>query len=500
MESSAMSFTAQDRPDVVLIGAGIMSATFAALLRSLDPSLSVVAFETLDACGLESSQAWNNAGTGHAGNCELNYTPQKPDGSVDISKALEVNNQFDLSRNFWAYCVRNGWVKDPASFIRLCPHMSLVWGEKDVAFLKARHKAMSSHHCFEGMEYSEDSATITKWAPLTMHGRDPSQKVAATFYRGGTDVDFGALTRALFGHMEATAQITTFYRHKITSMAREPDQRWRLTAKSQTDNSSVTVSARFVFIGAGGAALEMLQAADIPEARSYAGFPVSGQWLRCDDPSIVGQHHAKVYGKAAVGSPPMSVPHLDTRVINGRSHLLFGPYAGFTTKFLKRGSWTDFYRSLNTKNILPTVQVAEDNFSLLKYLVQQITQSSNKRFSSLHAFYPQAQKDEWKLSIAGQRVQIIKPNEKNRGTLKFGTELVRSADKSLVALLGASPGASVAAAVALQVIETCFADRLSDPTWQRRLHEIFPIYGIDLKNDAETLRANRQQTGEILKI
>ncbi|CAI9120501.1 malate dehydrogenase (quinone) [Brytella acorum] len=495
-----MSSTAQDRPDVVLIGAGVMSATFAALLRSLDPSLSIVAFETLDACGLESSQAWNNAGTGHAGNCELNYTTQKPDGTVDISKALDVNAQFDLSRNLWTYLVRQGWIEDPASFIRLCPHMSLVWGAKDVAFLKARHAAMSSHPAFAGMEYSEDPATIARWAPLTMQGRNPDQQVAATHYAGGTDVDFGALTRALFGHMETTGQVTTFYNHKVTGIHREADQRWRIAARGQNGTAPVSVSARFVFIGAGGAALEMLQAANIPEAQAYAGFPVSGQWLRCDDPAVVSQHRAKVYGKAAVGSPPMSVPHLDTRIIGGNSHLLFGPYAGFSTKFLKTGSWTDFYRSLTLKNLMPTLQVAEDNFSLVKYLVQQVTQSSGKRFSSLLDFYPKAHQDGWKLSVAGQRVQIIKPNEQHRGTLKFGTELVKSADKSLVALLGASPGASVAAAVALQVIETCFADRMSDPAWQARLHEIFPIYGVDLKSDAEALIANRKETGAVLKI
>src|SRR5271154_1059254 len=137
-----------DEPDVVLIGAGIMSSTLGVFLKELEPSLTIAMFETLEDCGLESSEAWNNAGTGHAANCELNYTPERPDGSIDISKALEVNVEFDLSRQLWTYLVRVGAIPDPSAFIRSCPHMSFVVGAEDKTFLRKRHEAMSAHHCW----------------------------------------------------------------------------------------------------------------------------------------------------------------------------------------------------------------------------------------------------------------------------------------------------------------------------------------------------------------
>lgn len=495
-----MASAPQNRPDIVLIGAGVMSATLGTLLLSLDPGLEITCFETLDACGLESSQAWNNAGTGHAGNCELNYTPQRADGSVDITKALEVNAQFDESRSFWTYLVRSGQIARPEEFIRACPHISFVTGKQDVAFLKARHDAMSAHHCFRAMEYSEDPAVIAQWAPLIMQGRDLRHPVAATRVADGTDIDFGALTRNLFSHMAQSGQAATYYSHKVTEIRREPDDRWHIVARHTKTGETKSVSASFVFIGAGGAALELLQKANIPEAKAYAGFPVSGQWLRCDAPDIVAQHDAKVYGKAALGSPPMSVPHLDTRTIGAQRHLLFGPYAGFSTKFLKRGSWTDFYRTLNTNNVLPTLQVGKDNLSLVKYLIEEVLQSRGKRFSSLLNFYPAASPHAWKLAIAGQRVQIIKPDGKKRGTLKFGTELVSDADNSLIALLGASPGASVAASVALQIVQTCFSHCMRETDWQRRLHAVFPFYGIDLTIDRDACATSRRETAEALGL
>ncbi|MCQ9156604.1 malate dehydrogenase (quinone) [Acidomonas methanolica] len=493
-----MSSPLPERPDIVLIGAGVMSASFAALIRSLDPALSIAAFETLDACGLESSQAWNNAGTGHAAYCELNYTSQRPDGSVDISKALDVNTEFDISRQLWAHWVREGWIDDPARFIRTCPHMSFVWGQKNVAFLRARYDAMSAHHCFAGMEYTEDPDIIAQWAPLVMQGRDRTQPLAATRTMAGTDVDFGALTRALFGHLAPMGGMSVQYRHQVTGLSREADGRWRVTAREIGTGKTVSVSAGFVFVGAGGAALKMLQAAHLPEAHGYAGFPVSGQWLRCDDPDLAARHFAKVYGKAAVGSPPMSVPHLDTRVIDGRRYLLFGPYAGFTTKFLKRGSWTDLPGAARPDNILPMIQVGMDNVALVKYLVEQVVQSDSQRFSALLDYFPDAAQPQWERAVAGQRVQIIK-KENGRGVLKFGTEIVRAGDNSLVAVLGASPGASIAGSIALQVVETCFGDRLASE-WRDALLKIFPFYGRDFKTDAEACMASRHDTGAVLHI
>ncbi|MFT8355152.1 MAG: malate dehydrogenase (quinone) [Gluconobacter japonicus] len=488
-------------PDVVLIGGGVMSATFAALLKDLSPELSITMFETLEHCGQESSKAWNNAGTGHAGNCELNYTPQRPDGSVDISKALAVNTEFDISRQLWSHWVRNGRLADAGSFIHACPHVSLVWGKKDVAFLKARYDAMASHHCFDGMEYSEDPAVIADWAPLAMEGRDPSVPVAATRIRSGTDVDFGALTRNLFSSLEKETGFHSFYRHRVTDLVKTTDGRWRVTAVNTQTGARRSVLTRFVFVGAGGAALPLLQKSGIPEARRYAGFPVSGLWLQCTDPAITQRHYAKVYGKAPVGSPPMSVPHLDTRVIDGKSCLLFGPYAGFSTKFLKSGSWMDYFRSLNGGNIIPAVTAAKDNLSLMNYLVREVTQSDHKRFRSLLNFYPRASENQWTKVVAGQRVQIIKPDNGGlQGVLRFGTELVRSSDQSLAAVLGASPGASIAASVALQVVEKCFPQNVTVAGWLPRLREIFPAYGVDLKTNPELCRELRRETARTLQI
>lgn len=487
-------------PDVVLIGAGIMSSTLAALLRELDPSLSMMMFETLGDCGQESSFAWNNAGTGHAGNCELNYTPQRADGSVDISKALAVNTEFDLSRQLWAHWVRDGRIADPASFVQPCPHISLVWGTEDVVFLKARYEAMSAHHCFADMEYTDDPAVIAQWAPLAMAGRDLTQPVAATRVREGTDVNFGALTHALTASFRTDRNISIRYNHRVTDLTRTEDGRWRVTATDTESGHSTTVLTRFVFIGAGGNALPLLQKSGIPEAAHYAGFPVSGLWLRCMDPTITRKHHAKVYGKAPVGSPPMSVPHLDTRVIDGKSCLLFGPYAGFSTKFLRSGSWTDYFRSLTPGNIIPALTAGKDNLGLLDYLVRQVLQTSDARFRALLDFYPTARPEDWTKVVAGQRVQIIRPDSGLHGKLRFGTELVKSADRSLVAVLGASPGASIAASVAVQVVQSVFPDRLVEGDWLPRIRQVFPAYGIDLSRDSEACATLRRDTAEVLGI
>ena len=304
-------------PDVVLIGAGIMSATLGTMLKELDPSLSIVMLEVLDDCAQESSQAWNNAGTGHAANCELNYTPQNPDGSVDISRALVVNTEFDLSRQLWSYLVRKGAIADPRAFIHPCPHMSFVWGKENVEFLRARYKAMSAHHCYHGMEYSEDRKQIADWAPLIIEGRDANQPIAATRIVTGADVDYGSLTHLLVAQLAAQTGFSVHYKQRVVGLDREADGRWRVAIEDVEQRKTHAVSAKFVFIGAGGGALPLLQKSRIPEAHGYGGFPVSGIWLRCDVTAVSNRHHAKVYGKAAEGSPPMSVPHLDTRIIGG---------------------------------------------------------------------------------------------------------------------------------------------------------------------------------------
>ncbi|MEE7505330.1 malate dehydrogenase (quinone) [Methylobacterium mesophilicum] len=493
-----------DDPDVVLIGAGIMSATFGTMLKELEPSLQIAMFETLHDCAQESSQGWNNAGTGHAANCELNYTPQRPDGSVDIAKALEVNTEFDISRQLWAHLVKKGAIPDPRAFIHPCPHMSFVWGAENVAFLKARYAAMSAHHCYHGMEYSEDPEVIAGWAPLIVEGRDPGEPIAATRIVTGTDVDYGALTHLLVGQLAAQPGFAVHYNRKVVALDRVDDGRWAVTVEDTYDATRQTVTAKFVFIGAGGGSLPLLQASKIPEGRGYGGFPVSGIWLRCDVDAVSARHHAKVYGKAASGSPPMSVPHLDTRIIGGKRSLLFGPYAGFSSRFLKHGSLTDLFTALTPHNVVPLLDVAKDNVALTEYLVGQVLQSSDHQFATLKRFFPKALKQDWTSAVAGQRVQTIKPTGKmnplEEGYLEFGTELVAAADNSICALLGASPGASTAAFIAVEVLEKCFADRLTPDAWLPRLKAVIPTYGIDLKRDAEACRRSRAETAPVLRI
>ena len=492
--------------DVVLIGAGIMSATLGTFLKTLEPSLTVVMFETLHDCAQESSDGWNNAGTGHAANCELNYTPQRNDGSVDISRALEVNTEFDLSRQFWSFLVNKGAIPDPRAFIHPCPHMSFVWGAGNVAFLRQRFKEMSAHHCFYGMEYSEDRNKIADWAPLIMDGRDNKEPLAATRIITGSDVDYGALTHLLIKHLSDKPGFDVYYNRKVVGLDREHDGRWRVSVEDTNDGGVATVSPKFVFIGAGGGALPLLQKSKIPEGKGYGGFPVSGIWLRCDVDAVSHRHHAKVYGKAAVGSPPMSVPHLDTRIIGSKHSLLFGPYAGFSTRFLKHGELTDLLASLTFENIIPLLDVARDNFRLAEYLIGQVLESSNHQFATLKQFFPRAVKKDWKEAVAGQRVETIKPLESKgwleheKGELEFGTELVVAEDKSIVALLGASPGASTAASIAIGVLEKCFKDELTANGWLPRLKEIIPSYGESLIKDAALTRRIRADTATVLHL
>jgi malate dehydrogenase (quinone) len=483
--------------DVVLIGGGIMSATLGTLLKQLQPDWSIEILERLSDVALESSNPWNNAGTGHSALCELNYTPQLPDGTIDISSAVKVNEQFQVSRQFWAHLVGIGALPHPDAFINSTPHMSFVWGEDNVDYLRKRWEALKDHPLFAGMEYSEDAAVIRSWTPLLIPGRAKSQPIAATHIVAGTDVDFGALTRLLMKYLtDNGAELHT--EERVTSIRRRPDKTWRVTVRDQIGHTPRFVDARFVFVGAGGGALGLLQKSGIKEIRGFGGFPVSGEFLRTDNPAIVARHDAKVYGKAAVGSPPMSVPHLDKRVVDGKASLMFGPYAGFSPKFLKTGSWFDLFASIRWHNLVPMIAAGTSNLSLVKYLISQLVASKKSKFASLQEFFPAGEAKDWYTITAGQRVQVIKKDAKKGGVLQFGTEVVSSADGSIAGLLGASPGASTAVPIMLGLVEKCFPDRFSG--WLPKIEQMVPSFGSSLANQPRRAASTLRSTARALAL
>lgn len=432
---------------------------------------------------------------------ELNYTPKKADGSISTEKAVEINEAFQISRQFWAHQVKSGVMHDPRSFITTVPHMSFVWGDENVNFLRARYAALQQSTLFRGMRYSEDHAQIKEWAPLVMEGRDPKQKVAATRTEMGTDVNYGEITRQLIASLQKKPNFALELSTEVRGFKHNDDNTWTVTvADLKNGEAEHNIKAKFVFIGAGGAALKLLQETGIPEAKEYAGFPVGGQFLVAENPDVVNRHLAKVYGQASVGAPPMSVPHIDTRILDGKRVVLFGPFATFSTKFLKNGSLWDLLSSTTPSNFMPMVNVGLDNFDLVKYLISQVMLSDDDRFDALKAYYPQAKKADWRLWQAGQRVQIIKSDEDKGGVLRLGTEVVSDKEGTVAALLGASPGASTAAPIMLHLMETVFKDKVSTPQWQAKLKTIIPSYGTKLNGNVEATQQELQYTSEVLGL
>lgn len=485
--------------DIVLIGAGIMSATLGILLKELAPELSIEIFERLDVAAAESSDAWNNAGTGHSAFCELNYTPQSEDGTVQTAKAVAIAESFEVSKQFWSFLVENNLVDSPETFIKSIPHMSFVWGEKNVDFLKKRFDGLTKCELFKGMTYSEDPEQLADWMPLVMTGRPAEEPVAATRMMLGTDVNFGALTRMIFKTLQSKPDVSLEFNQEVRKL-KQNGGLWELKVKNAETGEKKKVNAKFVFIGAGGGSLPLLEKSDIPEGKGFGGFPVSGQWLKCVNPEVIERHNAKVYGKAAVGSPPMSVPHLDTRMIDGKKALLFGPYAGFSTRFLKNGSLMDLPMSIKVNNIRPMIAAGLDNIPLTKYLIDQVRQSPEDRMEALREYLPDAEMKDWELETAGQRVQVIKKDAKHGGILEFGTEVVSAADGSIAALLGASPGASTAVSIMLELMDRCFKDQMGTAEWKNKLKLMIPSYGKALSKDPELTNKVRSNTTSVLKL
>lgn len=488
----------QTSTDVILIGAGIMSATLGTLLKELAPDWNIKVFEKLATAGEESSNEWNNAGTGHAALCELNYTVERPDKTVDISKAIKVNEQFQVSKQFWSYLVNSRLIRNPRDFIMPIPHLSYVHGESNVQFLKRRYDTLSNHPLFAGMDFSDNREELAKWMPLMMKDRTSSEPVAATKIDSGTDVNFGALTRMLLKHLQEQ-KVEVHYKHSVKNIKRKSDKSWELTVKNLTSGAVERHRAKFVFIGAGGGSLHLLQKSGIPEGKHIGGFPVSGIFMVCQNPKVVEQHHAKVYGKASVGAPPMSVPHLDTRYIDNKKSLLFGPFAGFSPKFLKTGSNADLIASVKLHNLLTMLAAGVKEISLTKYLIQQLMLTKEQRMKELRDFVPSAKSEDWDMVLAGQRVQVIKDTvQGGKGTLQFGTEVVTAADGSIAALLGASPGASTAVQVMLEILERCFPQHMKE--WEPKIKEMIPSYGISLADNLDLLREVNLSTAKSLGL
>lgn len=488
------------KTDFLLIGGGIMSASLGTWLEELQPEWKQVMVEKLDGVALESSNGWNNAGTGHSANMELNYTPERPDGTIDVTKALEINEQFMISRQFWSAQVKRGILNDPHAFINSTPHMSFVWGDKNVNYLEKRYDALQKTTLFQGMKFSTDHQQIKQWAPLVMEGRDANQKVAATWTPVGTDVNYGEITRQLIGSLKKNKNFSLQTSAEVTDFKRNDDNSWHVTIKDVNSGDEHAIDAKYVFIGAGGGALKLLQKTGIPEADNYAGFPVGGSFLMTENPAVTSQHLQKVYGQASVGAPPMSVPHIDARFIDGKRVVLFGPFATFSTKFLKNGSIFDLLSTTTTSNVMPMTDVGLDNFDLVKYLISQVMLSDKDRFAALKEYYPAARQEDWKLIQAGQRVQIIKKDADKGGVLKLGTEVVVDKQKTVSALLGASPGASTAAPITLNVLKQMFPEQFSSPEWQSKIREVVPSYGQNLNGNTALTQQVWDDTAATLQL
>ncbi|OBI94476.1 malate:quinone oxidoreductase [Mycobacterium sp. 1245805.9] len=456
-----------------------MSATLGALLRRLEPDWSITLIERLDAVAAESSSPWNNAGTGHSALCELNYTPENPDGSIDISKAVRINEQFQVTRQFWAYAVENGILTD-RGFLNPVPHASFVRGARRVDYLRRRQRALAGNPLFARTELIDDPDEFARRLPFMAAKRDFSEPTALNWAADGTDVDFGSLARQLVGFC-VRGGATALFGHEVRNLTRQSDGSWTLQVRNRRTGEKHRLNTKFVFVGAGGDALPLLQKSGIKEVRGYAGFPIGGRFLRADNPTLTAAHRAKVYGTPAPGAPPLGALHLDLRFVNGKSWLVFGPFAGWSPKFLKHGHFTDLPRSVKPDNLVSMLGVGATQLTLVNYLIRQLRLSEPDRVRALREFAPSATDSDWQLTVAGQRVQVIRRDRRRGGALDFNTTVLGAADGSIAGLLGGSPGASTAVPAMLDVLQRCFAGRYA--SWLPTLKEMVPSLGTELSRE-----------------
>jgi malate dehydrogenase (quinone) len=469
-----------ERADVVLVGAGIMSATLGALLRLVEPDWSITVVERLDGAAAESSDPWNNAGTGHSALCEVNYTPELPDGSIDVTKAVTVNEQFQVSRQFWAYAVENRVLTDVRSFLNPIPHVSFAHGAQQVDFLRRHREALAGNPLFAATEFIDDADEFARRLPLMAANRDFCEPVALNWAPDGTDVDFGSLSKQLIGYAVRNGTAMLFG-HEVRGLTLESDGTWTVKIRNNRTGRKRNINAKFVFLGAGGYALRLLQKSGIAQAKGYGGFPIGGRFLRSSNPELADAHRAKVYGFPAHGAPKMSAPHLDTRIVNGKPWLMFGPFVGWTPRSLKHGHLTDLPASVKPDNLPAMLGVGLTQMGLVTYLLGQLRLTHADRVKALREFAPSAIDSHWQTIDAGQRVQVIRPTTGKRGVLEFGTTVLAAGDGSIAGLLGASPGASTAVSAMIDVLQRCFGDRYQ--SWLPKLKEMVPSLGTKLSDE-----------------
>ena len=480
--------------DVLIVGSGIMGATLASIIKEIDSNLKVDLIEKLHAPALECSHAYHNAGTGHAGYCELNYTPIISNNKINIEKALEINTAFEVSLQYWSYLAKKYRLFTPEKFIKRVPHISLVHNEKDIAYLRKRYTALKSNPLFETMQFTDNFKIIEKWIPL-LKNKCSTKKYAATKVENGTDVNFGEITCQLISILKTKKEFRLHTSCKVVDITQNTNTSWIVSL-----DNKLSIKTDFIFIASGGNSLKLLQKTKIAQQISYGGFPINGQWLVCKNPSVVAKHRGKVYGKAAIGSPPMSLPHLDLRVIDGKNILMFGPFASFTFKFLISGSFFDFISSIKFHNLKTLCVILLKEWPLLIYLIKQNFKTHQNRMADLKQFYPNANSKDWNLEDAGIRVQIMKKSKKDGPKLEFGTEIIFSKRNNLAALLGASPGASISVKSMIDVIEKCLMNKKRQNVWQSKIKKMIPSYGVDLVKNTTLLKKIRSDNQKILGI